>query len=78
MGVYIPNIEKPKSCENCVNCDKVKPEGKDEFWTCDEYGAVYLTAPANCTPPNDCACDFWTDDPAERHKRYNMCVIYRW
>lgn len=67
----------PKSCENCVNCDKVKLEGKDEFWACDEYGIVYLGVPANCAPPNDCACEFWTDDPTQRHKRYNEIMNIR-
>ena len=54
-----------KSCGNCVNVDKVKTEGRPEFWACDEYGFYHLGQPADCTPPNDEACELWTNDPKQ-------------
>lgn len=58
-----------KLCDNCVNRDIVKPEGKPEFWACEEYGIMTYGVPADCTPPHNLACDFWTDDLKERNKR---------
>lgn len=47
-----------KSCDNCANCEKHGDE-----WSCDEYGFYYVGMPVNCSPPNDQACELWTDDP---------------
>lgn len=53
-----------KSCGNCVNCEKDKPD----LWVCEEYGFYFNgTAPVGCTPPNDEACELWTDDPAKKN-----------
>lgn len=50
---------KEKSCGNCLNCFK-----GDKFWSCEEYGFYHNgTAPVKCSPPDDDACDLWTDDP---------------
>ena len=57
-----------KSCGNCVNCEKVKPEGKPEFWACDTYGFYFTGVPVDCTPPNNDPCKFWTDNPKKKNE----------
>lgn len=58
-----------KSCGNCVNCDKTTSIG----WVCEEYGFFYNgVAPVDCSPPNDKACQFWTDDPKQKNKWRNF------
>ena len=48
-----------RSCRNCLNVSKLK----NGTWVCEEYGFFHLGVPADCTPPNDEACERWTDDP---------------
>lgn len=61
-------LMEKKTCGNCVNVDKIQPKNGKEFWACDTYGILHFGCPANCTPPNDEACEHWTDDPRERNK----------
>ena len=55
-----------KSCGNCINCYKYEVDGK-ETWACEEYGFFYLGVPANVTPPNDKACELWTNDTEKKN-----------
>lgn len=63
-----------KTCGNCVNCFKYKTKDGEDSWACDEYGIVHYGIPADCTPPNDEPCEFWTNDPKQKNKNYKAIM----
>lgn len=55
-------MEMTKSCGNCVNWEKF-----GESWICENvYGSEGW--PCDCTPPNDAACQNWSNNPADKDK----------
>lgn len=60
--------KEQRRCGNCANVHK-----GEKFWSCEEFGFWLVgCAPVDCTPPNDKACRFWTDDP----KKANSWMRY--
>ena len=51
-----------KSCGNCVNCLK-----RGKSWTCENVSGSEGW-PCDCSPPNDAACENWSDNPADIDK----------
>ncbi len=66
--------EKLKSCHNCANIVKYTDDNGVPHLSCDEYGFNMLGFPANCDPPHDDACKYWTDDPKKANKWRDICA----
>ena len=67
-------MSEKKSCNNCLNVVKYTDDKGVLHMSCDEYGFNMLGFPANCDPPHDDACDYWTDDPQRANKWREVCA----
>lgn len=67
-------MNKDKSCCNCANVFKYTDSNGTLHMSCDEYGFFMLGSPANCDPPHDDACKFWTDDQKQANKWREICA----
>lgn len=67
-------MNKEKSCHNCLNVVKYTDDKGVQHLSCDEYGFNMLGFPANCDPPHDDACKWWTNDPNEAGTWKAVCA----
>lgn len=67
-------MNKEKSCHNCLNVVKYTDDKGVQHLSCDEYGFNMLGIPANCDPPHDVACKWWTNDPNEAGTWKAVCA----